>query len=193
MHYRDRIVRPKSYYALGHAHEITFSCNRKIPFLSKVRPCQWLAEQLDQVRKELQYDLYAYVFMPDHVHLIVKPKVAEYNISTFLKMLKEPVSRRAIQHLREHSPEWLEEIRHHRGRRIEYRFWQPGRGYDRNIDRKQTLHHMMDYIHMNPVRKGYVENASDWKWSSASWLMDCPLNSLKPDPLPLEWSLEFPV
>jgi putative transposase len=28
---------------------------------------------------------------------------------------------------------------------------------------------MIDYIHLNPVRKGLVEQASGWHWSSAAW------------------------
>ncbi|MGO9146978.1 MAG: hypothetical protein ACLQDF_11475 [Desulfomonilia bacterium] len=54
------------------------------------------------------------------------------------------------------------------GRR-EFRFWQAGGGYDRNIENPKTLIQMIDYIHQNPVRRGLVEQAADWKWSSASW------------------------
>jgi REP-associated tyrosine transposase len=27
----------------------------------------------------------------------------------------------------------------------------------------------MDYIHMNPVRRGLVDEASRWRWSSCRW------------------------
>jgi hypothetical protein len=32
-----------------------------------------------------------------------------------------------------------------------------------------TLMQMVDYIHANPVRRGWVDRAVDWPWSSASW------------------------
>ena len=67
MDYKDRVHRPKGYNDPGHAHELTFSCYKKYAFLSRDRTCEWLAEQLDVVRRELNYHLYAYVFMPDHV------------------------------------------------------------------------------------------------------------------------------
>ena len=47
-----------------------------------------------------------------------------------------------------------------------YRFWQPGRGYDRNIWTAEELHEKIDYIHANPVRRGLVERPGDWAWSS---------------------------
>jgi len=28
---------------------------------------------------------------------------------------------------------------------------------------------MIHYIHNNPVRRGLVDRAADWRWSSAAW------------------------
>jgi hypothetical protein len=38
---------------------------------------------------------------------------------------------------------------------------------------------MIEYIHANPVRRGLVKRAGDWKWSSAGWFEG--KNSLRPD------------
>jgi putative transposase len=46
----------------------------------------------------------------------------------------------------------------------------------------------IDYIHRNPVRRGLVERAIDWQWSSARWYEGLPyepnieLPNLKPMP-----------
>ncbi len=187
MHYCDRNQRPRGYNDPGHAHELTFSCFQRFRFLSKDRSCQWLADQVDKVRRQLDYSLWAYVFMPDHVHLIICPNEREYSDSDFLKQVKEPVSRKAVQFLKAEAPDWLPRIRVRRGKKIEHHFWQPGRGHDRNIDNPRTLQSMIDYVHLNPVRKGLVEQAKDWKWSSAGWFEGMPLNNLKPDSIPWEW------
>jgi putative transposase len=50
---------------------------------------------------------------------------------------------------------------------VHYRFWQRGGGYDRNVIESATVHQMIEYIHANPVRRGLVEQATDWLWSSA--------------------------
>lgn len=46
-----------------------------------------------------------------------------------------------------------------------------------------TLLYMIDYIHHNPVRRGLVTRAEDWKWSSARWFAGLQPNSLRPDPI----------
>ena len=125
--------------------------------------------------------------MPDHVHLVVWPRDRQYDDSDFLKAVKEPVSRRAIQFLRREAPAWLEKIRVRRGLRIEHHFWQPGRGHDRNITASKTLLSMIEYVHLNPVRRGLVKRARDWKWSSAGWFEGAALNELEPDPIRWDW------
>ena len=44
------------------------------PFLQSERTCQWLADALEHSRQQLEFSLWAYVFMPEHVHLIVFPQ-----------------------------------------------------------------------------------------------------------------------
>jgi putative transposase len=187
MHWQERLQRPQAYNDPGHAHELTFSCYRRFAFLSKDRTCQWLADAIRAAKSELKYSLWAYVFMPDHVHLIVFPQEQEYNDAEFLKRVKEPVSRSAVQFLKRDAPAWLPRLQAKRGSRVEHHFWQPGRGYDRNITSPRTLQQMIDYIDLNPVRKKLVERAGDWKWSSAGWFEGRPLNDLQPDPIPGEW------
>ncbi len=53
--------------------------------------------------------------MPEHAHLIVYPCRREYDISRIRAAIKEPVSKRAVQFLREHSPDWLARITRQRG------------------------------------------------------------------------------
>ena len=48
------------------------------------------------------------------------------------------------------------------------RFWQRGGGYDRNLTEPHTIWAEIDYLHMNPVRRGLRERAVDWHWSSAA-------------------------
>jgi putative transposase len=187
MDYRDRLQRPRAYNEPKQAHELTFSCFHNYPFLSKDRTCEWLADAVNTARCELEYALWAYVFMPDHLHLIVYPKRLVYDTSDFLKIVKEPVSRTAVAFLKKESPEWLARIRVQRGKKIERHFWQPGRGHDRNIDNARTLQKVIDYIHENPVRRGLVSDARLWKWSSAGWLAGKPLNRLEPDRIPIDW------
>jgi putative transposase len=151
----------------GHAHELTFSCFHRYPLLNADRTCQWLAEKTERARLKWNYDVLAYCFMPEHVHLVVLPLDEEYEIETFLQSVKQPVSQEAGNFLRKNDErKWLERLKDGKG---SFRFWQKGPGYDRNITEETTLRKMIDYVHLNPVRRGLVERAEDWQWSSARY------------------------
>ncbi len=64
MHWRKRLMRRLATDEAGHAHELTFSCFHSFPFLRAERTCQWLADAVNEARRELDFALWAYVFMP---------------------------------------------------------------------------------------------------------------------------------
>jgi len=151
----------------GCAHELTFSCYHRLPLLSRDRTRQWLLESLDQARRKRDLELWAYVIMPEHVHVLFLPRDPQYRVRTILQTIKQPVMRRAINYLQEHNPGWLDRLRSQP--EGSPRFWQPGGGYDRNIDYAATAWSVVDYIHNNPVRKELASCPTDWVWSSARW------------------------
>ena len=153
----------------GDARALTFCCYNRFPFLGKDRTRTWFVEALTSARRENPFDLWAYVLMPDHVHLLVFPRDTDLKIGPVVGRIKEEVGRKAVAYLRKHAPEWLPKITVLDGKRERHRFWQPGGGYDRNANQIKTLHHMIDYIHANPVRRGLVSRPEDWYWSSAQW------------------------
>ena len=51
-----------------------------------------------------------------------------------------------------------------------------------------TLRRMIDYVHLNPVRRGLVERAAEWVWSSAGWYEGGGGSVIVPDPVPPEWA-----
>jgi putative transposase len=160
----------RRYHEFGDARELTFSCYKGYAFLARDRTRIWFLEALQEARQAWPVDLWAYVLMPEHVHLLVWPRApGERIVSGFLQAVKEPIARRAIAYLERHAPAWLPRLTIREGKRTRRRFWQPGGGYDRNVAEAVALRAMIDYLHANPVRRGLVERAEDWEWSSARW------------------------
>jgi putative transposase len=151
----------------GQAHELTFSCYINRSFLARKRTCDWLFEAVTLARSKQDFDLWAYVFMPNHVHLVIRPRNEVYSISGILLAIKQPVSRRAVAYLTGYNPDGLRMLSTGEKSRP-HRFWQKGGGYDRNITQVETLIRCIRYIHNNPVRKGLVERADLWHYSSAA-------------------------
>lgn len=178
--------RRRAVNAAGHAHFLTYSCWQRWPLLSKDRSRQWVVDALDAVRKTHRLAVWAYVIMPEHVHLLFLPREKQYEMRRILAALKAPVSRAAKAHLeRTGDRTWLRKLTTVHGGRVTFRFWQPGGGFDENLWNTRTIEQVIDYIHANPVRRGLVDRPTDWRWSSArahAGLGDVPLEV---DPLEL--------
>lgn len=152
--------------------ELTFSTYRRHRFLSRDRVRCWFAEALQFQRAKHPVDVWAYVLMPDHVHLLVAPRSNDgdvVDIGRFVGRVKESVSRRAMAWLANNDPAWLDKLTLSDRARPTRHFWQPGGGYDRNVTNETTLGAMIDYIHANPVRAGLVKHPTAWEWSSGRW------------------------
>jgi len=93
------------------------------------------------------YELYSFVIMPNHVHLLVQPKV---QLARITKSLKGYTARRANQILdRTGSPFWQYE------------------SFDHWVLNEPELQKIINYIEYNPVAAGLVGKPEEWRWSSA--------------------------
>lgn len=105
--------------------------------------------------------------MPNHVHLLLWPRAT---VPPILASIKQSVANRAIHWTKETAPAYLEKLRvTRRDGRDEFRFWQRGGGYDRNLWEPTHIWEAIDYIHLNPVEAGLCAKPEEWKWSSACW------------------------
>ena len=125
-------------------HFVTFSCFHRLPFLDGAAAKDTVEAVLERTRHRHQARVYAYVLMPEHIHLLVNepPSIL---LAQFLKALKQVTSRML------------------RGPRK--KFWQ-GRYYDSNVSGEKARSEIIRYIHRNPVARGLVAKPEDWKWSS---------------------------
>ena len=125
-------------------HFITFSCFHRLPFLNLAGPKEVVEAILELTRARHQARVYAYVLMPEHVHLLMNEPPAIV-VSQFLKSLKQTTSRKL------------------KGDRSQ--FWQE-RYFDANIRGAAARSEVIRYIHRNPVKRGLAETPEQYQWSS---------------------------
>ena len=154
----------------GHAHFLTFSCYKRLPLLNDERFLSFLGQGVHRACSELYYDLWAYVFMPDHVHLLVKPLQDSYFIAELLRKIKQPVAMRSLKVLKKERSPILDKLALDRKKKGKYRFWQAGGGHDLNIWTPSKAVGKAEYCHRNPVIRGLVSDPAAWRWSSYRWL-----------------------
>jgi putative transposase len=153
----------------GHAHFLTFSCFQRRPFLSRDRSRGWFVDAVRAARTKHCFDLWAYVIMPEHAHLIVFPTRPSYDVSAILKSIKQAVSYAAIAYVRTHAPEFMPQMTDHQpSGKVSLRFWQRGGGHDRNLFSTGEIWEKVEYVNNNPVERGLCARADEWPWSSAA-------------------------
>lgn len=152
---------------LGHCHELTFSCFRRLPLLTQEPLYYLLSQSIDRALVQQGFWLLAFVYMPEHVHLLVFPTTPRARIERLLFAIKRPFSYRTKQYLQQTDLPLLHQltVQERPGKRV-FRFWQEGPGYDRNLTSRATILSVIDYIHNNPVRRGLSVTPGQWRWSS---------------------------
>jgi putative transposase len=151
--HRKRLKRFDSVYD---AHFLTFSCDGRNEFLIDGQVRDRFVDRLIIARRALPIEIYAWVIMTNHVHLLLRCRDSGLTVSDVLERIKSRFATQELKRMRGF------------GTAVD-RFWLPGGGYDRNIHSKEELGEKRNYIEQNPVRAGFVLRPEEWKWSSAGW------------------------
>jgi putative transposase len=148
-------------YGAHHLHFITRSCYRRLPFLRTARSRDRFLSILERTRKRYRFVVVGYVVMPEHIHLLLtEPEVG--TPSTVMQVLKQRSARALLPKQRPADP---------RQRRlfgdavVRSPFWQ-ARFYDFNVWTTKKRVEKLRYMHRNPVKRGLVSSAEEWRWSS---------------------------
>jgi len=148
----------------NHARYLTFSCYGREPLFRNDAIKSLFVQYMTSAREEFQFQLIAWVVMPEHAHLLLVPQLPEHPVSEVLREMKKRFAKRVIARWRELDAPILRRLVDSSG---VTHFWLPGGGYDRNTLAGHELPEKTRYIHNNPVRRGLVASPTEWPWSSA--------------------------
>jgi putative transposase len=119
---------------------------------------------IDEARTSGEFSLYAYVVMPDHLHVISDSVRTSADTLRFINGI---IGRRVIDYLKEHGfEESLQKLRHERKKKDYCYSVFDHHPNARLLLTEQMLMERVHYTHQNPVRAGLVERAEDYRWSS---------------------------
>jgi Transposase and inactivated derivatives len=126
-----------------------------------------IIESLDYCRKNKGLEIYAWVIMTNHVHLIIRAKEG-YILQDILRDFKKNTSKAVIktinESLNESRKEWLLRGFHTNDGN---RFWQEG-NHPIELWTNDVIDEKLNYIHNNPVKAGFVFREQDFLYSSAA-------------------------
>ncbi len=160
---------------------LTFSCYRRLPLFNNDRIKDRFAEYIQAAHERFGFHLYAWVIMPEHVHLLLWPLLPSYPVEIFLRDTKRDFASEIIGRWRQLNARILSRLIAPDGTT---RFWMRGGGFDDNVESQDELANIIEYIHRNPVKRGLVTVPEEWPWSSASWYAGDRTGIVRIDPLP---------
>ncbi len=131
-----------------------------------------LEESLKHCRKEKGMEVFAYCFMPSHIHMVFR--ATNGNPSELIRDFKGFTSRKLIKTIKDNPQEsrkqWMLSMMERAGQRNsnvkKIQFWQQ---HNKPIElwSGKVIKQKIEYIHNNPVVQGFVTDPVHWKYSSA--------------------------
>jgi putative transposase len=116
--------------------------------------------------------IYGWVIMSNHVHLIIGTNDME--LQNIMRDLKKFSSKTIIDAIKDNQQEsrkeWMlsmfEKAGENNSNNKHYQFWQQ-HNHPIVLNNADIFEQKLNYIHENPVQSGFVDNATDYPYSSA--------------------------
>jgi len=131
-----------------------------------------LVDSLCFCQKNKGLNLFGFVFMTNHIHLIFST-IEGHSAEVFLRDFKKWTTRAVVEEVEREPRRYIKNLLSttiFKKRANAIQVWQPG-NFSEIVGSAKFFLQKLNYVHMNPVRKGYVTRPEDWKYSSArNWI-----------------------
>jgi|AntRauTorckE6833_2_1112554.scaffolds.fasta_scaffold00420_12 REP element-mobilizing transposase RayT len=144
---------------------ITTTVVNRCPVFEQEEFAQIITEGLNFLVNEREVDIYAYIIMPDHIHVIAKG----INLGKHFSSFKSYSARRIIDSIERNKMHDLLNAFKEAKRKFKkdrtHQFWAEG-FHPKQIFNTDVMRQKISYIHYNPVKVGLVTHPKIWKNSS---------------------------
>lgn len=145
---RKKLTRLSDFSYKGcYRYFITLRCHSRCSHFANSNLIAEALQTLNNTAKQRNFHIWAYCFMPDHLHLLIEGKTENADMRKFVSAFKQ---RTAF---------WFNR---HYGARL----WQPGY-YDRVLRKEEATSVVVRYIFENPIRKGIATDYLRYPYSGS--------------------------
>ncbi|WP_025673464.1 REP-associated tyrosine transposase [Salinivibrio socompensis] len=153
-------------------HFVTLTILHWIPVFTRPGTVNILLDALRFLSRN-GLNVYAWMVLENHCHLVLQSQALDHDIAR----LKSWTARNLIQYLAERNvKQILDQLAFYKkAHKVDraYQFWQEG-VHPELIQNDAMMRQKIEYIHQNPVKRGYVDEAAHWRYSSARDYMGTP-------------------
>ena len=164
-------------------HFATAAVVKWLPLFSMPNLAQIVLKTLERMHEEETMVLHAYCLLENQLHVIGSSP----DFRTGLQQFRTETTKEIVNALRHAEAKYfLDQLRFVQGRRdrqVVFRIWQDS-FLPEVIPDEETLVQKIEYVHMRPVKRGYVSSANHWRYSSSAQYSGSegliPINPLLP-------------
>ncbi len=149
---------------------ITSTVVEWIPLFTSSSYINIILDSLKFCQDHKNLKIYAFIIMTTHFHLVVScPR-----LTRVMQSIKRHTARELLELLKRDKEEkilrYLKIFKKSHKREYRYQVWQEG-FHPQLIPARKLLVQKINYIHNNPVKKGWVDQPEQWVYSSALYLL----------------------
>jgi putative transposase len=137
-----------------------------LPVFTRPETAQVLLDSFTYLQSHDAFSLYGFVLLENHIHFVSGAQ----NHAGCIKRFKSFTARTIIDYLEERRVSvLLQQLAYYKRRHktdSTYQLWQEGSHPEEILD-EEMMRQKLEYIHNNPVKRGYVDDPCHWRYSSA--------------------------
>ncbi|WP_194850303.1 REP-associated tyrosine transposase [Nonlabens antarcticus] len=171
------------------AYFISFAVINWIDVFTREVYFDCMIQSMDYCRKNKGMEIYGYVIMTNHVHLIFRSATGDPSglIRDFKGFTSKQLLKSIAENKKESRKDWMLPMFAAAGAKnsnvTNNQFWQQN-NQPIQVWSSKVFEQKLNYIHQNPVKAGFAANPTGWKYSSAR-------NYMEDDQSVLEIDIDF--
>ena len=145
---------------------LTMTVVNWLPLFTRPESVEVLFDSWRFLQQRQRLRIHGYVILENHLHLIARSDTLDADIQRF----KSFTARKIIDLLHDaKATTLLRMLKLFKGEykpQSTYQVWQEG-SHPQRIENEDVMRQKLDYMHLNPVKRGYVARPEHWLLSSA--------------------------
>jgi REP element-mobilizing transposase RayT len=155
-----------TFYEIEYPYFMTATVNAWIPIFTRPDTVNIVLDSWHYLQQNHNFKLFGYVILENHIHLIAQSP----QLSKDMRRFKSYTARRIIDHLQQCRVTRLLQLfalfKRENKVQSSHQVWEEG-SHPQCVGNAVIMQQKLEYIHQNPVKRGYVEQAEHWRYSSA--------------------------
>ncbi len=174
----------RSRYAIRESHLtyfITSTIVEWLPVFTTSACCDILVNSLLHCREHKALQIHAWVIMDNHFHAILTAP----DLASIVADFKRFTARALLEQIKAEKRDWLlNQLTYYcaaHKKESSHQIWQEG-VHPQAVTSDEMMRQKLDYVHENPVKRGWVAAPEHWRYYSAHEWLPAAIPSFKCDP-----------